>query len=333
MGDRIFAAAPQPQPPQPQPPQTQPPMYQQLYQPSLMLGAASNRLTTAAASILPAAWVPTSQQINGVLGISYQISLMFFILFLILVFIHFLIFPIFSISPDDNGIIPIPLPSDKQMAFTQAPAVSDLSANFLGIPACTYSFSMDIYLSGDFQALTIPRVLFYRSTANKGVSPRSNITDWSSGSSGSSQSNDLNIKLAGTFPDTNIVLWLDPTKNDLFASVLTSSDGTATNARMETTPPIENIPIRKVFRLTCVFTQQFIELYINGNLERSMALKNSPVSVAPTAYFFPVISTIGPNVRMANIAFWPRTLSAREAHAYGMPIALETIFNPVRSSL
>jgi len=233
-------------------------------------------------------------------------------------------------SPDDNGIISVPLPSDKQLVFKTGPAPSDLSANVINIPACTYSLSMDIYLSGDFQAMTIPRVLFYRSTGAKGVSPPSDIANWQPSSA--STRIDMNTKLATTFPDSNLILWLDPVKNDLFASVITSTDGSAANSRVETTKPIENVPIRKVFRLTVVFTQKFVELYIDGGLQQSMALKNLPITVAPTAYFFPVISTIGPNTRVANVAFWPRTLSAREARAYGKPIATEIFFNPVRSS-
>jgi hypothetical protein len=191
---------------------------------------------------------------------------------------------------------------------------------------------MDMYLSGDFQAMTIPRVLLYRSTRTNGVSPPSDLSNWSTGSSGSSGSTSISRALLGTFPDTNFILWLDPVKNDLYASVITSTDGTATNVRIETTKPIENIPIRKVFRVTVVFSQQFVELYINGNLEQSTALKNLPLTVAPKAYFFPVISTIGPNTRLANIAFWPRTLSVKEVRTYGMPIAPDTFFNPVRSS-
>jgi len=297
--------------------------------------AAPVAAPTGLGSLIPARFFPSSQAFGGALSVAYSGSIIILVIFLILTFIHFTLFPVFSLSPDDNGIIPVPLPSDKQLAFTKGPAPSDLSANFVNIPSCTYSLSMDIYLSGDFQAMTIPRVLFYRSTGGKGVSPPSNISSWSTGSSGSSGSavsSDLSRALLGTFPDSNFILWLDPIKNDLYASVVTSTDGTAANVRLQTTKPIENVPIRKVFRLTAVFTQQFVELYINGSLEQSMALKNLPLTVAPTAYFFPVISTIGPNTRLANVAFWPRTLSAKEVRAYGMPIALETFFNPVRSS-
>ena len=297
-------------------------------------------------SLIPAGYLPSSRTFGGALSVVYTGSIIILIIFLILTFIHFTVFPIFSFSPDDTGIIPVPLPSDKQLAFTKGPAPSDLSANFINIPSCTYSLSMDVYLSGNFQAMTIPRVLFYRSTRKNGVSPPSDIGSWTMGSSGSGGSGGsgsggsgfsggsggISRALLGTFPDTNFILWLDPVKNDLYASVITSTDGSATNARIETTKPIENIPIRKVFRLTVVFSQQFVELYINGNLEQPMALKNLPLTVAPTSYFFPVISTIGPNTQVANVAFWPRTLSVREVRAYGMPIVPETFFNPVRSS-
>jgi hypothetical protein len=303
---------------------------------SRMPGADPAPLAVAgSASLIPAGYLPSSRTFGGALSFIYSGSIIVLFIFLILVFINFTMFPVFSFSPDDYGIIPVPLPSDRQMVFTKGPAPSDLSANFVNIPSCTYSLSMDVFLSGDFQAMTIPRVLFYRSTNPKGVSPPSNISSWTTGSSGSMGSGppgDLSRALLGTFPDTNFVLWLDPVKNDIYASVMTSTDGTAANVRVETTKPIENVPIRKVFRLTVVFSQQFVEIYINGNLEQSTALKNLPLTVAPTSYFFPVISTIGPNTRLANVAFWPRTLSVKEVRTYGMPIAPETLFNPVRSS-
>jgi hypothetical protein len=303
---------------------------------SRMPGAAPAPPAVAgSASLIPAGYLPSSRTFGGALSFIYSGSIIVLFIFLILVFINFTMFPVFSFSPDDYGIIPVPLPSDRQMVFTKGPAPSDLSANFVNIPSCTYSLSMDVFLSGDFQAMTIPRVLFYRSTNPKGVSPPSNISSWTTGSSGSMGSGppgDLSRALLGTFPDTNFILWLDPVKNDIYASVMTSTDGTAANVRVETTKPIENVPIRKVFRLTVVFSQQFVEIYINGNLEQSTALKNLPLTVAPTSYFFPVISTIGPNTRLANVAFWPRTLSVKEVRTYGMPIAPETLFNPVRSS-
>ena len=284
-------------------------------------------------NLFPAGFFVSSASFGSFLSLTYYGSLFILIVFLALIFVNFTMYPVFSFSPDDNGLIPVPVYSDKQTAFTKAPAPSDLSANFIDVPSCTYSLGMDIYLSGDFQAMTIPRVLLYRSTSSNGIKPASNLSSWTTGSSVSAGSTGaISAALMGTFPDSNLIIWLDPVKNDLYATVMTSVDGTAANANLETTPPIENVPIRKVFRLTVVFTQQFIELYINGNLERSMALMNLPVSASTSANFFPVISTIGGNIRIAHMAFWSRTLSARESRAYGMPIASEVFFNPVRSS-
>jgi len=79
--------------------------------------------------------------------------------------------------------------------------------------------------------------------------------------------------------------------------------------------------------VTVVYTQQFVEIYINGKLEKSMALKNSPITVSNKAAFFPVISSIGPNVLISNLAFWSRALSAREVRAYGAPISNDAFFS------
>jgi hypothetical protein len=232
-------------------------------------------------------------------------------LFLVLVFIHFTVYPIFSFSPNDDGIIPIPTVSDRQIAFTKAPAASDLSANFVDVPACTYTVGMDVFLSGNFQASNVPRVLLYRAVGPSVSPPQS----------------DRVTNLVTRFPDSNILVWLDPMKNDLFVSVVTSSDGTAATRRLETTEAVENVPVKKVFPLTVIYTQEFVEIYINGNLEKSMAIKNNPISVSDKAVFYPVISSIGPNVLISNLAFWPRALTAREARAYGAPISNDAFFS------
>jgi hypothetical protein len=256
-------------------------------------------------------WAPSSTGYGSLISTLFYGSVVVFITFLILVFINFTMFPIFSFSPNDDGFIRIPTVSDQQSAFTKGPAASDLSANFVNVAPCTYALSTDVYLSGNFQASNVPRVLLYRSPTK--VSP---------------PSTDTTANLLTRFPDTNILVWLDPMKNDLLVSIVTSSDGTAATARLETTEPVDNIPIRKVFRLSVVFTQQFVEVYINGTLGKSMALKNPPITVANTAYFFPVISTIGPNVLIANLAFWSRILTAREVRAYSSaPVSNEFFFS------
>ena len=257
------------------------------------------------------AWAPNVAAYGGAVSILFYLSLIIFVLFLVLTFVHFTVYPVFSFSPNDEGIIPIPTVSDRQIAFTKSPAASDLNANFVDVPACTYTVGMDVFLSGNFQASNLPRVLLYRAIGANVSPPQS----------------DTKTNLATRFPDSNILVWLDSMKNDMFVSIVTSSDGTSATRRLETTEAIENVPVKKVFRVTIVYTQQFVEVYINGNLEKSMALKNNPITVSDKAVFYPVISSIGPNVLISNLAFWPRALTAREARAYGAPISNDNFFS------
>ena len=250
-------------------------------------------------------WAPQT----GVISYIFAFSLFMFIVFLVLVFIHYTLFPVFALSPNDNGFISIPTASDRQLAYPNAPAAADLSGNFKDLPACTYTLGMDVFLSGNFQASRIPRVILYRSPE------RVDLT---------SPVKDTEGHLRDSFPDTNILIWLDSMKNDLFVSVMTkdSSDRTV----LETISPIENVPVKHVFRVTVVFTRTFLEVYINGKLEKSMAYKGTLIDIADNAAIFPVVSSIGPSVLISNLALWPRVLTAREVRAYGEPITNDAFY-------
>ena len=278
-------------------------------------GAAVPQLPTGITeqgTFLPrGSWMTSFAGLASIMPMMFYFSLTAFILFLILVFMHFTITPVFSFSPNDSGFIPVPTVSDQQTAFTKNPASPDVSGNFTGIPACSYTIGTDVYLSGNFFSSSIPRVLLYRSIKGS-VSPP--ITDTSA-------------NLLKTFPDTNIILWLDSMKNDLYLSVVTSTSGTASTARLQTSKAVQNIPVKNVFRVTVVFTQQFAEIYINGKLEETMAMKSSPVTVATNASFYPVIKSIGPNVLISNLSFWPRVLTSREVSSYGSPISNNAFFS------
>ena len=255
--------------------------------------------------------LPNLASLSNIVAWMFYISLTLFILFLILVFIHFTMTPVFSFSPNDSGFIPVPTVSDQQTVFTKNPAISDLPAKFKDAPPCSYTVAADVYLSGNFFSSSIPRVLLYRSISGK-VSP---------------PPTDTSANFVTRYPDTNMLLWLDSMKNDLYVSVITSTSGTATTARLETSQAVQNVPVKNVFRVTVVFTQQFAEIYINGKLEQTMAIKSPPVTVAPTAEFYPVIQSIGPNVLISNLSFWPRVLTSREVAAYGSPVSNNAFFS------
>jgi hypothetical protein len=247
-------------------------------------------------------WFPEQDLYGSFMTTIFYGSLFIFITFFILVFIHFTMTPVFSLSPNDPGFIPVPTVSDRQIALTKYPASQDMSGNFIGVPSDTYTLSTDVYLTGAFLTGSLPRVILYRSLETKGESPDyTHTTD----------------DLAADFPDTNIIVWVDPMLNDLYVSVKT---GTGV---LEQSKAITNIPIKKVFRLSIVFSCRFIEIYINGGLEKSMPLKNTVVAVADKAAFF---SPINSNILIANLAFWPRVITSAEIRADGKPISNENFF-------
>lgn len=243
-------------------------------------------------SIFGPAAVASSYSTGGqTFGVLYYISLTFLVAFLILMFIHYTIYPIFSFSPNDAGLISIPTASDRQITYNSGPAAFDKAATFTKLPACSYTLGADVYLSGNFMLAQIPRVILYRDSAPV-------ITGGTISS------------LQSTYPNTNLIVWLDPVKNDLYVSVLAQTDGT--NTVIETSEPIENVPIRKVFRLAVVFAPNFVELYINGKLERSMVINGTVLSINENNTIYSSVQPIQNNVMLGNLTMWPRVLTVRE---------------------
>lgn len=224
-------------------------------------------------------------------AVLFYLSLTAFIVFLLLVFIHYTMYPILSFSPNDGGIIPIPTISDRELSYSKAPAAFDVSANFVNLPGSNYTLGADIYLTGDFMLANIPRVVLYRA-----------IKPVTTGGTGST--------LLTTYPETNFIVWLDSVKNDLYISIITQKNGG--NNHIQTSEPIENVPVRKVFRLAVVFTPNFVEIYINGKMERSMVIDGTIVTIQEKTLIYSSVKPIQQNVMLANLSMWPRVLTARE---------------------
>jgi len=233
---------------------------------------------------------------------------------IILVIIHYTFFPILSFIPGDGGLIQFPIPTDRQVTMTQAPGLPDISANIVNLEPYNYTLSADVYLSGNFQASNMPRVILYR-----GKAPNTSLN-----------TTDTKDKFLERFPDTNFIIWMDPIKNDLYVSIITgdysSTANTFNNLRIVHTRPIENVPIRKVFCITVIFTQKFIEVYKDGLLQESMALKNSPIISPDNSYIFPTPAKALGSVMVSNVTYWRRVLTAGEVRKYGMPTSKETFF-------
>jgi len=251
------------------------------------------------------AWKPETSLLAKIISVFLHVSFAAFIVFLILLAIHYTVYPIFSFSPNDNGIISLPTPSDKQVQFDKSPAGNDASSNFINIVPCGYTLSMDLYLTGAFIPQTNPRVILYSSPAPVTTNGANPVTN---------------------FPNSNILLWLDPVLNDLYLSAITKDGSGNTPPKMETTKPITNVGIRKPFRVTYVYNPDFVEVYINGSPQISMKLKHKPIGMSTSnPFWFGHISSRG-SCMVGNVYYWNRILTSREVNAYGAPVSSTSFF-------
>jgi hypothetical protein len=255
-----------------------------------------------------ARFLPSPTLLSTAVTLLFYTSMTAFILFLVLTFIHYTIYPIFSFSEADDGFIRIPTASDQQKAFQDVVAVSDISANFVSIPNCGYTVSFDTFLSGEFLTTGTPRVLLYRSRNPVAITAAFADSD---------------SELLAKFPDTNLLVYFDPIQNDMTVAVITTNAGTK---HLKKVPAIENVPIRKVFRTTIVFTETFIEVYLNGKLAQSMPITEAPMTQDANKAFYTTPLFFGTSVKLANLYFWPRPLLSRDVQANGAPIASDTLF-------
>lgn len=250
-------------------------------------------------------WAPESTMGKTILKWVLYSSFAALVLFLILLTVHYTIYPILSFSPNDNGLIRVPTLSDKQVQFDKSPAGNDASSNFVKVLPCGYSISMDLYLTGAFAQQTTPRVILYSSAAAVTTSTSNVITN---------------------FPNTNLIMWLNPDLNDLYVSAVTKDpSGTAVPA-LETTAAITNVPLRTPFRITYVYNSDFIEVYMNGSLQSFLPFKNKPIGLsASNPFWFGHVSSQA-SCKVGNVYYWNRILTANEVKAYGAPVSTVKFF-------
>jgi len=209
------------------------------------------------------------------------------ILMVILLLIHYTIYPIFYLQPGDPGIIPIPgfadnqvfwKPSGKDTVFTD---LSDIATNVqTGI--MNYSLSIDIAIQNPYITSNGYNVIFSRGgTLNPNPQPNSSIK--------------------GAISDYNVAIALAPNSTDLIVSVL-NSDGNPENVL------IPNIPVQTPFRIGMVLMSSVFEVYLNGKLVRTRKY----ASGAPGNYtgpFHPPTGNMARSVRVGNLLLWNRLAS------------------------
>jgi len=228
---------------------------------------------------------------NGILQyIGYLVAIVI-VLLAILLFVHFLITPIFQFTPGGPGVIPVPGTNDGMVYWKTYPndPVLDASGAILGNQAANWSMSLDVFIAEPLQFNSgQERVLFERSTK----------------------------LLADTY---NLRISLLPDKTDLRVSVLNSS-------RNEEYVDVTNVPVQSPFRIGVVLLDRVMEVYVNGRLYRTLPL-SAPVLNEGGGIRGPQ-GDMATLAKVKNLILWKRPITPSEMRYARPALASASDFGP-----
>jgi hypothetical protein len=224
--------------------------------------------------------------------ISYLFAILI-VVFVILLFIHYFVIPVFRLKPGSPGIIPVPGWDDGVLFWKQGntgPLLNKdlpISNQYFG-----YSIHLDLFIQNPMQFSNYPRVLFSRGATLK---------ETPSGET-----------LLGVLDNYNLAVALLPDTNDLIVSVL-NKDNQMENAI------IPNIPVQEPFRLTMIVMEKALEVYINGHLMKTRAFYSPPKDVKGDIY--PSSGREANIAKLRNLKIWSRVLTIPEIRDTTPPLS------------
>jgi hypothetical protein len=290
-------------------------------------------------------FLPTIPQLTGFgkylnifIKYGFYLTILCLFSFIIIIVLQYLGFKTLSLLPDDGGLITMPLlPTNRQISYPKQFIAADASANFLYLVPSNYTVSFDVYVGSDFVNQSVPRVILYRSLAPVVLT-----------------ATDTTIAgIARKMPQTNFILYLDPYTNDLNAvvyvapmnmnTIMSSISGSASGSASGrpsgsasgsvlastaiTMPSIQNIPVRTPFRITMMLSDVLLEIYINGELRKSVPLiGGNPLQVPSNANFYGPPTIVGSSVLISNLSYWNTSLTSKSIRTYGKEPFNSTVF-------
>lgn len=219
---------------------------------------------------------------------------------ILLLFVHFFIRPVFRWRPGTPGWITLP-GRDDGVLFWKNGTTGDLLNQVLPIQNQYdgYTLQLDLFLQNPFQFSTRPRLLLTRGGIRK-----------------STPSGDM---LLGLLDQYNLAIALKPDTNDLLVSVLDK------NKQMRVAV-IPNAPVQVPFRLTVVVMERALEVYVNAQLQKTVAYDVPLLDVKGD--ISPASGAEANIARYRNLKIWPRILTTPEIKEATPPLSTTADMNP-----
>lgn len=242
----------------------------------------------------------------SIFGVLYYGSVTILIIFLILVFVHFTVFPIFALTPNDAGILVISGASDREMAYKNNDALPSNQRN-KNIPRtalpdiCNYTIGIDIKIDPPVQKnmQNYPIVILYRDSKP--------VTSYAS-----AKNTELGepTKLSDVYQNTNIIVWAGGQSKDIHVTLVTAAGEKSMNVLIR--PDSKTV----WFRLSIVVADSFAEIYMNGSLKATINTPDGLKQITGTDFYPPVVAPEIGGITVANMAMWPRLLTSKEIRLY-----------------
>jgi hypothetical protein len=273
--------------------------------------AAVQAVTTLKSSFTP-------ERGNYWLSVLFYLLIYVFGIFLLAVFVHYTITPVFVFQPGKKGLVTVPGTQDDMVFWnnkTQPPArdvapphgskLDDIDGTKF---TKNYSFSIDVYVRGLSDQAANRRIILLKSFkpfTNESASTSAFTTEIT-------DATNLDSYLSA---NSTLALYLQET-NDLVCTIYTSVNGTTTAI---STAPLKNIPLNTPFRITVVVEERTFTLYLNG---KQAFQRTAPAPFAlpsgnlgkPQAFYSPPASAAVPSrsIFIQNLHIWSRAISVYE---------------------
>lgn len=244
----------------------------------------------------------TATQRSPWIQIAMYVLSILVVLFVILLFVHFFITPVFSTHPGAPGIISVPGWDDGVLYWENTNPSQILNKDLpIHSQYFGYSLFMDMFIQNPMQFSKQPRILFSR--GGNRVNPPTGDT------------------VLGVMNQYNLLVGLLPDTNDMIVSVL-NKDHNMENVI------VPNVPIQEPFRLGIILLEQALEVYVNGRLIKTRTFSATPMDVKGDIY--PAAGVEANIAKIRNLKIWSRMLTTTELRYAAPTLSTAEDFGVVR---
>jgi hypothetical protein len=258
----------------------------------------------------------------------FYVFLYTFLLFLVLVLVHFTIKPVFKFTPGSAGLIRVATPTDDKVYWNakaqpppadRVPKEGDSLASFDFTN--NFSFSVDLYVRRMTDTAPNKRIILYKTYKYEGSEEPAGLS-----------TGPVADAVRETFMQSkcSMYMYLSDT-NNLGLTFFAGPNGTAYSIK-----EIDNIPFYTPFRVTAVVEDKTFTMYINAKqtFQRVVpsTLSLNSVGGLPTAnqrFYAPPSWANSQTVFLQNFHVWPRAISYPEVQEAQPALARKEDFGPM----